>query len=34
VTWRHKSILHVLVINFVSTIFIAGAFMTVFPFIV
>jgi predicted MFS family arabinose efflux permease len=34
VTWRHKTILHVLVINFVSTIFNAGAFMTVFPFIV
>lgn len=33
-TYRSKVILNVLVINFVSSIFNAGSFMTVFPFIV
>lgn len=33
-TWQSKVILSVLVINFISTIFNAGSFMTVFPFIV
>ncbi|MEM9621373.1 MAG: MFS transporter [Pseudomonadota bacterium] len=33
-TYRHKVILQVLVINFVSSIFNAGSFLTVFPFIV
>ncbi|MDP6415104.1 MAG: MFS transporter [Gammaproteobacteria bacterium] len=32
--YRHKVILQTLVINFVSSIFNAGAFMTVFPFII
>jgi hypothetical protein len=33
-TARHKDILQVLLINFVSSIFNAGAFMTVFPYII
>jgi predicted MFS family arabinose efflux permease len=33
-TARHKVILHVLLVNFVSSIFNAGAFMTVFPYII
>lgn len=33
-TLRHRVIFHLLSINFVSTIFNAGAFMTVFPFII
>ncbi|MFT7130563.1 MAG: putative MFS family arabinose efflux permease [Gammaproteobacteria bacterium] len=34
VIYRHKDIFHVLSINFVSSIFNAGAFITVFPFII
>lgn len=33
-TYRSKIVFHVLVINFVSSIFNAGSFMTVFPFVV
>jgi predicted MFS family arabinose efflux permease len=33
-TYRHKVIFDVLVVNFISSIFNAGAFMTVFPFII
>ena len=33
-TYRDKVILHVLIINFVSSIFNAGSFFTVFPFVV
>ncbi len=33
-TWRSPVVLHVLILNFVSSIFNAGAFITVFPFII
>ncbi len=33
-TYANKAVFHVLLINFVSSIFNAGAFMTVFPFII
>jgi predicted MFS family arabinose efflux permease len=33
-TYRHKVIYNVLVINFISSVFNAGSFMTVFPFVV
>ncbi|MDZ7684960.1 MAG: hypothetical protein U5O39_08040 [Gammaproteobacteria bacterium] len=33
-TFAHRVIFHTLVINFISSIFNAGAFMTVLPFII
>jgi hypothetical protein len=33
-TWKHRTILHTLVINIISSIFNAGAFTTVMPFII